>query len=588
MHNLNLINSKHLYQFVDTCHQIQRLAQIHCRTPTWKDQSNDETFSKRGFTQCSRLWSAHSHLTASGNTLAASWLQKEDKAAIPLAALPLFKRKDGSIDPRDLPSATRLATRLEELPYSRFRGVAKPASHCREYEGVALYPLNLSSRKAVPRCIGKFVNRLMRHGKKGIAIGLLARSLVLFFKRLQENNDIALRRGQLRVCLPQTPIGNRNLPAFPFGEWRSQPTISPSPAGWLRHLPTSETGSLTGGWRSHPLQPLDGYPHHRTFARHLDQGRLRHLPITKGPPRFKGVLREGVWLSRRSSVLHHPRTDTWEVKAGLDSRPWDKVNGLLYLNLWPNKGWRCAPFTNQDRGKGWLRHLPISKEVEDVCLITSLRKANPLQNTSFRVAMPSPDQPLYRRRLQTGRWRSHPQGVLSLWTSGEHSPLADCKMDAKTPPHPHVNSPVFHEELAPVHRNPREEHRRGAFNSSRGVGWRSHPGPKEIPRDLFVIDYLQTSIANVEPSLEVRRKKIAGITRQIPSAVPKLRGERLAIRWLVESARDKVRKRGRGLSECLADELMEAHAKRGEPRQRRDFVHRQAESNRSFMRYRWW
>jgi ribosomal protein S7 len=104
----------------------------------------------------------------------------------------------------------------------------------------------------------------------------------------------------------------------------------------------------------------------------------------------------------------------------------------------------------------------------------------------------------------------------------------------------------------------------------------------------FVIDYLRIAIANVEPSLEVRKKKIAGITRQIPSAVPKTRGERLAIRWLVEAARDKSRKRGRGLAECLADELIDAYAKRGEPRQRRDSMHRQAESNRSFIRYRWW
>jgi small subunit ribosomal protein S7 len=104
----------------------------------------------------------------------------------------------------------------------------------------------------------------------------------------------------------------------------------------------------------------------------------------------------------------------------------------------------------------------------------------------------------------------------------------------------------------------------------------------------FVINHLGVAVENVEPSLEVRKKKIAGITRYIPSAVPKSRSERLAIRWLVEAARNKVRKRGRGLSECLADELIDAYTKRGEPRQRRDSVHKQAESNRSFLRYRWW
>jgi small subunit ribosomal protein S7 len=92
----------------------------------------------------------------------------------------------------------------------------------------------------------------------------------------------------------------------------------------------------------------------------------------------------------------------------------------------------------------------------------------------------------------------------------------------------------------------------------------------------------------VEPSLEVRKKKIAGITRQIPCVVSKSRGERLAIRWIINSARERVKKRGKGLSECLAEELIDAYNRRGEPRQKRDSLHKTAEANRSFLRYRWW
>nr|YP_004339013.1 ribosomal protein S7 [Coccomyxa subellipsoidea C-169]ADY75455.1 ribosomal protein S7 [Coccomyxa subellipsoidea C-169] len=103
-----------------------------------------------------------------------------------------------------------------------------------------------------------------------------------------------------------------------------------------------------------------------------------------------------------------------------------------------------------------------------------------------------------------------------------------------------------------------------------------------------VLSHLARAISNVEPSLEVRKKKIAGITRQIPCTVPKARGERLAIRWIITSARERVRRRGKGLSSCLAEELIDAYYKRGEPRQRRDSLHKAAESNRSFLRYRWW
>lgn len=103
-----------------------------------------------------------------------------------------------------------------------------------------------------------------------------------------------------------------------------------------------------------------------------------------------------------------------------------------------------------------------------------------------------------------------------------------------------------------------------------------------------LLNCLERALGNVEPSLEVRRKKIAGITRQIPSIVPKSRGEGLAIRWIIDSARERRRKQGKMFSECLAEELVSAYHKTGEPRQKRDSLHKLAESNRSFLRYRWW
>jgi len=113
-------------------------------------------------------------------------------------------------------------------------------------------------------------------------------------------------------------------------------------------------------------------------------------------------------------------------------------------------------------------------------------------------------------------------------------------------------------------------------------------GDRSSRAGVFVLSYLGRAIANVEPSLEVRKKKIAGITRQIPCVVSKSRGERLAIRWIINSARERVKKRGKGLSECLAEELIDAYNRRGEPRQKRDSLHKTAEANRSFLRYRWW
>ena len=118
-------------------------------------------------------------------------------------------------------------------------------------------------------------------------------------------------------------------------------------------------------------------------------------------------------------------------------------------------------------------------------------------------------------------------------------------------------------------------------------GKQHHFGKSNTPSPSL-INCLEQALINVEPSLEVRKKKIAGITRQIPSTLSKSRGQGLAIRWIVESARGRRRKEGKRFSECLAEELVSAYHKKGEPRQKRDALHKLAESNRSFLRYRWW
>ena len=100
--------------------------------------------------------------------------------------------------------------------------------------------------------------------------------------------------------------------------------------------------------------------------------------------------------------------------------------------------------------------------------------------------------------------------------------------------------------------------------------------------------FVKDAISHIKPSLETRKKKIAGITRHVPAIVPLSRGEGVAIRWVLAAAKEKQRKEGKELAKCLSDELLDAYLKRGEARQKRDFLHKLAESNRSYVRYRWW
>lgn len=98
---------------------------------------------------------------------------------------------------------------------------------------------------------------------------------------------------------------------------------------------------------------------------------------------------------------------------------------------------------------------------------------------------------------------------------------------------------------------------------------------------------LSKAIQNVMPYLEVRKVRVSGKTRQIPSMIRANRQRTLAIRWLIEAARKRQKRNGR-LADCLANELIEAFEKQGTARQKRNELHKIAHANRTFLRYRWW
>ncbi len=103
-----------------------------------------------------------------------------------------------------------------------------------------------------------------------------------------------------------------------------------------------------------------------------------------------------------------------------------------------------------------------------------------------------------------------------------------------------------------------------------------------------MLNYLDQAVSNVKPCLEVRKKKISGIMRQIP-AVPSLkRQETLGIRWIIESARKRRKKNYKPFFQCLAEELLDAFQNQGEPHKRKQALHRTAEANRIYIRHRWW
>ena len=89
---------------------------------------------------------------------------------------------------------------------------------------------------------------------------------------------------------------------------------------------------------------------------------------------------------------------------------------------------------------------------------------------------------------------------------------------------------------------------------------------------------------NVKPRVEVKSRRVGGSTYQVPMEVGQMRGQSLAIRWLVSYARARNEK---SMRERLAQEIMDAAASRGNAVKKREDTHRMADANKAFAHYRW-
>lgn len=105
---------------------------------------------------------------------------------------------------------------------------------------------------------------------------------------------------------------------------------------------------------------------------------------------------------------------------------------------------------------------------------------------------------------------------------------------------------------------------------------------------ISVLEIFRKALDNVMPSLQVRKVRIAGTTYLVPSILSKKKQESLAMRWIIESAKIRKKNSRARFCECLSHEILDAFKKQGQARQKRDELHRVAQINRAYVRYRWW
>ena len=97
------------------------------------------------------------------------------------------------------------------------------------------------------------------------------------------------------------------------------------------------------------------------------------------------------------------------------------------------------------------------------------------------------------------------------------------------------------------------------------------------------VEQLEASIKTLTPVLEVRSRRVGGATYQVPVEVPARRARTLAVRWLVEFARQR---REKTMAQRLANELLDAQSQQGGAFKRKDDIYRMAQANKAFAHYR--
>src|SRR5437016_12558895 len=92
------------------------------------------------------------------------------------------------------------------------------------------------------------------------------------------------------------------------------------------------------------------------------------------------------------------------------------------------------------------------------------------------------------------------------------------------------------------------------------------------------------AVENVKPLLEVKTRRVGGANYQVPVEVNADRRTSLAIRWLLAYSRGRAEK---GMTDKLANELLDAANGKGAAMKKKEDVHRMAEANKAFAHYRW-
>jgi small subunit ribosomal protein S7 len=98
------------------------------------------------------------------------------------------------------------------------------------------------------------------------------------------------------------------------------------------------------------------------------------------------------------------------------------------------------------------------------------------------------------------------------------------------------------------------------------------------------LEIFKQAIANTEPLIEVKSRRVGGATYQVPAEVRPERRTALAMRWIKTYARKRSEKTA---SSKIGMELIAAASNEGSSVKKKEDTHRMAEANKAFAHFKW-
>jgi small subunit ribosomal protein S7 len=125
---------------------------------------------------------------------------------------------------------------------------------------------------------------------------------------------------------------------------------------------------------------------------------------------------------------------------------------------------------------------------------------------------------------------------------------------------------------------------RGQKETARGIVYGALDEIKEKAKVEDPMEVFETALKNSGPLTEVRSRRVGGANYQIPREVRPERRVFLAMKWIIEAARDG---KGAPMQSRLADEILLASKNEGKAVKKREDTHKMAEANKAFAHFAW-